>query len=79
MLVSKRVRDMPRGTLFTALHEAIERYEKTGEETECRELQNYKFLKRHYASGGMKEPFLLYLHPFNALPMLLPVRFAPAR
>lgn len=32
----------------TALHEAIERYEKTGEETECRELQNYKFLKRHY-------------------------------
>lgn len=33
----------------TALHEAIERYEKTGEENECQELQNYKFLKRHYS------------------------------
>lgn len=32
----------------TAMHEAIERFEKTGEEDNSEELQNYKFLKKHY-------------------------------
>lgn len=32
----------------TALHEAIERLETTGETTDSEEIRNYKFLKRHY-------------------------------
>lgn len=32
----------------TALHKAIESLETTGEETDSEELQNYKFLKKHY-------------------------------
>ena len=32
----------------TAMHEAIERFEKTGAENDSKELRNYKFLKRHY-------------------------------
>ena len=32
----------------TALHEAIEIYEKTGKESDLKEFKNYLFLKRHF-------------------------------
>lgn len=32
----------------TALHEAIEIYEKTGQESDLREFKNYLFLKKHF-------------------------------
>lgn len=32
----------------TALHEAIEIYEKTGQESDFREFKNYLFLKKHF-------------------------------
>lgn len=33
----------------TALHEAIEIYEKTGQESDLKEFKNYQFLKKHFS------------------------------
>lgn len=45
----------------TALHSAIEKYEKDGEESDIKEFKNYLFLKNIYGMQNLKnEIFVLY-------------------
>ena len=46
----------------TAVHEAIERYCKTGEESDLPELRNFKFLQRHYGFKAIENevPVILF-------------------
>ena len=48
----------------TALHDAIERYCKTGEECELEELRNFKFLQRQYKFEVLENetPVILFLN-----------------
>lgn len=41
----------------TAMHAAIERYEKNGEESDLREFRNYLFLKKHFKVENIENEF----------------------
>lgn len=49
----------------TAVHEAIERYCTTGEDSDLPELRNFKFLQRQYGFMVEKNEVPVILHRFN--------------
>ena len=55
----------------TEVHEAIERYCKLGEESELKELRNFKFLQKHYGFEvkANEIPVILFHREWKDLPL----------
>jgi len=55
----------------TAVHEAIERFCKYGEESELKELRNFKFLQKHYGFEvkANEIPVILFHREYPDLPL----------